>query len=58
MNKKNLIVAGGCFWCVEHDLRHAEGVLDVISGYTGDTEDTATYNAVQLIEPSIVRQLK
>jgi methionine-S-sulfoxide reductase len=46
MKKKTLILAGGCFWCVEHDLRHAEGVLDVISGYTGDTQDNATYDAV------------
>ncbi len=41
MNK--LILAGGCFWCVEHDLRQAEGVMDVVSGYTGDKEGSPTY---------------
>jgi peptide methionine sulfoxide reductase msrA/msrB len=32
-----LVFAGGCFWCVEHDLRQAPGVLEVISGYAGNT---------------------
>ena len=32
---KSLILAGGCFWCVEHDLRGAEGVTSVVSGYAG-----------------------
>ncbi len=32
---QSLILAGGCFWCVEHDLRTAEGVLSVTSGYSG-----------------------
>lgn len=32
---KSLILAGGCFWCVEHDLRSAPGVTLVVSGYTG-----------------------
>jgi methionine-S-sulfoxide reductase len=32
---KSLIVAGGCFWCVEHDLREAHGVTLVTSGYSG-----------------------
>lgn len=30
-----LILAGGCFWCVEHDLKEAPGVLEVVSGYAG-----------------------
>lgn len=33
---KSLILAGGCFWCVEHDLRSAPGVLTVTSGYSGE----------------------
>jgi methionine-S-sulfoxide reductase len=40
---KTLILAGGCFWCVEHDLREAVGVLSVISGYSGGGSDTPTY---------------
>lgn len=40
---KTLMLAGGCFWCVEHDLRHAAGVIDVVSGYAGGIGDTPTY---------------
>lgn len=32
---KSIILAGGCFWCVEHDLREAPGVTLVTSGYSG-----------------------
>lgn len=40
---KSLILAGGCFWCVEHDLREAIGVLFVISGYSGGESISPTY---------------
>jgi peptide methionine sulfoxide reductase msrA/msrB len=43
MNK--VIFAGGCFWCVEHDLREAPGVLSVTSGYTGGTTPHPTYES-------------
>jgi peptide methionine sulfoxide reductase msrA/msrB len=39
----SLILAGGCFWCVEHDLREAKGVLDVLSGYSGGSSTSPTY---------------
>jgi methionine-S-sulfoxide reductase len=37
MNKfqSNAYFAGGCFWCVEHDLRSLDGVTDAFSGYAG-----------------------
>lgn len=41
MNK--VIFAGGCFWCVEHDLREVNGVIDVVSGYTGGESNNPTY---------------
>lgn len=40
---KSLILAGGCFWCVEHDLREAIGVSAVTSGYSGGETTTPTY---------------
>jgi methionine-S-sulfoxide reductase len=43
---KEVIFAGGCFWCVEHDLRQASGVEDVISGYMGGSAETANYDDV------------
>jgi peptide methionine sulfoxide reductase msrA/msrB len=35
--------AGGCFWCVESDFEKIPGVVKVISGYTGGSEDNPTY---------------
>ncbi|MDH4383977.1 MAG: peptide-methionine (S)-S-oxide reductase MsrA [Caulobacter sp.] len=35
--------AGGCFWCVEHDLAKVPGVIDVVSGYAGGTLRNPTY---------------
>lgn len=37
------ILAGGCFWCVEHDMRQLAGVTDVVSGYTGGNISSPTY---------------
>lgn len=38
------VFAGGCFWCVEHDLREVSGVLDAISGYAGNGENPTYEN--------------
>jgi peptide methionine sulfoxide reductase msrA/msrB len=51
MNNKNKKVelatfAGGCFWCVESAFEGVDGVLDVISGYTGGHTDHPTYRQV------------
>jgi peptide methionine sulfoxide reductase msrA/msrB len=35
--------AGGCFWCVESDFEKVPGVVKVISGYSGGTQDNPTY---------------
>ncbi len=40
------IFAGGCFWCSEADFEKLDGVVDVISGYTGGTEKNPTYAQV------------
>ena len=40
---KTMIVAGGCFWCVEADLEKLSGVTNVVSGYSGGTTDNPTY---------------
>lgn len=36
--------AGGCFWCMEPPFEQLEGVLDVVSGYTGGSGKDATYD--------------
>ncbi len=38
--------AGGCFWCVESSFEGQNGVLSVISGYTGGGEENPTYEQV------------
>lgn len=40
------VFAGGCFWGVEGIFEKINGVLDVVSGYSGGKADTATYNQV------------
>jgi peptide methionine sulfoxide reductase msrA/msrB len=38
--------AGGCFWCTESDFEKIDGVVEVISGYTGGAEENPTYEQV------------
>jgi peptide methionine sulfoxide reductase msrA/msrB len=40
---KKATFAGGCFWCMGPAFKNNEGVIDVISGYTGGTEKNPTY---------------
>lgn len=40
------VLAGGCFWCVEAVYRALDGVTDVVSGYAGDSAETADYRSV------------
>jgi peptide-methionine (S)-S-oxide reductase len=46
VGEQTVVLAGGCFWCVEAVLRELDGVLDVTSGYAGGTEATADYRSV------------
>lgn len=43
---RQIVLAGGCFWCVEAVYEQLDGVLDVESGYAGGDASTANYNAV------------
>ncbi|MEM9303223.1 MAG: peptide-methionine (S)-S-oxide reductase MsrA, partial [Pseudomonadota bacterium] len=43
---QEVVLGGGCFWCVEAVFKRVEGVLEVVSGYAGDTEQRANYDAV------------
>lgn len=45
-NLQTAIFAGGCFWCVESDFDHVDGVVETVSGYTGGTTANATYKQV------------
>jgi peptide-methionine (S)-S-oxide reductase len=41
--RETAIFAGGCFWCVESDFEHLEGVIAAESGYTGGALRNPTY---------------
>ena len=38
--------AGGCFWCMEPPFDRLDGVISTISGYTGGTVPSPTYEQV------------
>src|SRR3989338_8634501 len=40
------VFAGGCFWCMESGFEAQEGVIEVISGYTGGTKENPSYEEV------------
>jgi peptide-methionine (S)-S-oxide reductase len=40
------VFAGGCFWCLEHDLEDLPGVISVESGYSGGTVANPSYRQV------------
>jgi peptide methionine sulfoxide reductase msrA/msrB len=39
-------LAGGCFWCIEAAFEKVEGVVEVISGYSGGHVENPSYNQV------------
>lgn len=43
---EKLVVAGGCFWCVEADFEKVPGVLGAVSGFTGGKAENPTYKEV------------
>ncbi|MBC1493237.1 peptide-methionine (S)-S-oxide reductase MsrA [Listeria booriae] len=40
------IFAGGCFWCMVEPFETKEGIISVLSGYTGGHVDNPTYEQV------------
>lgn len=44
---KKAIFAGGCFWCMVKPFDQWDGVLQVISGYTGGHVENPTYEQVK-----------
>ena len=43
---QDLVVAGGCFWCVEADFEKVSGVIGAVSGFTGGTSKNPSYKEV------------
>ena len=40
---EEVVLAGGCFWCLEHDLESLKGVNSVKSGYSGGYLQNPSY---------------
>lgn len=45
-NIKTATFAGGCFWCLEADFEKVDGVIEVVSGYTGGKTENPSYQEV------------
>jgi peptide methionine sulfoxide reductase msrA/msrB len=45
-NLRKATFAGGCFWCSEADFEKTDGVVEVISGYTGGKSEKPSYEEV------------
>lgn len=43
---QSIVLAGGCFWCLDAAFRQIEGVTQVTSGYTGGQTIDPTYYQV------------
>ena len=43
---EKIVLAGGCFWCIEASFNLITGVKSAISGYAGGNEQDANYNDV------------
>ncbi|AXI40633.1 peptide-methionine (S)-S-oxide reductase MsrA [Sulfitobacter sp. SK011] len=43
---ETILVAGGCFWCVEADFESVKGVKEAVSGFAGGKTANPTYKQV------------
>lgn len=43
---ETVILAGGCFWCIESDFEKVNGVSEVVSGFAGGSVANPTYRQV------------
>ena len=45
-NTENIVLGGGCFWCIEAIFQQLRGVVKVTSGYAGGDMTDPTYHQV------------
>jgi methionine-S-sulfoxide reductase len=43
---RKVVLAGGCFWCIQPSFDKAPGVINTVVGYSGGTEPNPTYELV------------
>jgi peptide-methionine (S)-S-oxide reductase len=44
--QETVVFAGGCFWGVQGVFQHTKGVLNALSGYSGGSKATASYQLI------------
>lgn len=44
--QERAVFAGGCFWCMVEPFENKEGIISVLSGYTGGHTEKPTYEQV------------
>ena len=44
-NAASIVVAGGCFWCIEKDFEKLSAVYEAVSGFAGGTSTNPTYES-------------
>jgi peptide methionine sulfoxide reductase msrA/msrB len=49
---------GGCFWCMETPFEELDGIVDVVSGYTGGNEENPSYGEVSRGETGHVEAVR
>ena len=55
---KKIYFAGGCFWCMEESFDKVEGVISVVSGYSGGHIKNPTYEDVVYTDSGHVEAVK
>lgn len=45
---QTIVLAGGCFWCIEEIFKELNGVESVISGYANGQKENPTYEQVSM----------
>ncbi len=45
-SQETAVFAGGCFWGVQGVFQHTRGVLNAVSGYSGGSKATASYQLI------------
>ena len=56
--QKEILLAGGCFWCVESDFDKLDGVTETTSGYAGGSTQNPTYETYTTGEVSHIEVVK
>ena len=46
LNTDTIILGGGCFWCIEALFKELDGVINIVSGYSGGNSKNPTYEEI------------